>query len=57
MVPLEFVPAAPDVAVAFVYLFSDAFACGFASVMSLTLGVAFGSRLRSGGFLGFRGGL
>ena len=45
MVPLEFVPAAPGAAATFVYLFSDAFVRGFASLVSLTLGVAFGTRV------------
>ena len=43
MVPLV-LSAAPDVAAAFVYLFSDAFVRGFASVFFLTLGVAFDIR-------------
>ena len=43
MVPLVF-SAAPDVAAAFVYLFSDALVRGFASVFFLTLGVAFDIR-------------
>ena len=43
MVPLV-LSAAPDVAAAFVYLFSDAFVRGFATVFFLTLGVAFDIR-------------
>ena len=43
MVPLV-LSAAPDVAAAFVYLFSDASVRGFATVFFLTLGVAFDIR-------------
>ena len=45
MVPLVF-SEAPDLAAAFVYLFSDSLVRGFASVFFLTLGVA--SDIRSG---------